>query len=738
VTSEVTFGSPQALSGDRFSGAARVSGSGALVFPAGYVLGVLQTGVGVYEVELAGPLSDAENIPKATPITSFAMNVQAVADWLSPTVVIVRTMVWDLLTDCDFFLEIEKVRTGPATIPSPTPGAFIPPPVPFGAVPVTRLLGAGTGLTGGTVDLSVDRVPLFSVDFGGAPPAVAAASSSGIAATVSRSDHTHEGVHSVGGGNGIVAGGTALDRTFAADYGGAPPAIAAASSSGIAATVSRSDHTHEGVHSASGGNGIVAGGTALDRTFSADYGGAPPAVAAASAAGVATTLSRSDHTHEGVHSASGGNGIVAGGTALDRTFSADYGGAPPNVALTSSAGVATTLSRSDHTHALDQTQSYAWTGSQTWGTSTTPVAITQGAAAAGALPIGFAYTGGAHTTLTVGSAYDWSLNFARTVQFTAGATIAELGAIRVQPPTYAATGAQTITAAATIIVTGAPAAGGGTPPTFGTLVNGTHAIWTQAGNWRIDSGDIKLNSAGSTTNIRQFASAAAVTIQGNIAAGNAAADVILNSTATRTAGNIAVFQNNGNTRLGVVFHGGLTLAQGIATSGTAQMLSLTGGAHTGQTSGEINFVDVNQGTVTWTNGSFATQRCYRFRAPTLAMTSGAPGGTITTAVTVEIDDAPQVGASAAITTAIAFRVNAGSAQFKGNMGFFSATPAAQQTSGANLTNNVTAGGADDTIANFTSLTVYATDAAAIRNDIYQLARKLKQINDGLRTYGLFT
>lgn len=62
----------------------------------------------------------------------------------------------------------------------------------------------------------------------------------------------------------------------------------------------------------------------------------------------------------------------------------------------------------------------------------------------------------------------------------------------------------------------------------------------------------------------------------------------------------------------------------------------------------------------------------------------------------------------------------------------------QRTSGANLTNNVTAGGTDNTIDNFTSLTVYATDAAAIRNDIYQLARKLKQINDGLRAYGLFT
>jgi hypothetical protein len=72
------------------------------------------------------------------------------------------------------------------------------------------------------------------------------------------------------------------------------------------------------------------------------------------------------------------------------------------------------------------------------------------------------------------------------------------------------------------------------------------------------------------------------------------------------------------------------------------------------------------------------------------------------------------------------------------MGFFATTPAAQQTSGANLTNSVTSGGSSDVIANFTDLTTYANDSAAIRNDIYQLARKVKQLNDGLRLLGLFT
>lgn len=72
------------------------------------------------------------------------------------------------------------------------------------------------------------------------------------------------------------------------------------------------------------------------------------------------------------------------------------------------------------------------------------------------------------------------------------------------------------------------------------------------------------------------------------------------------------------------------------------------------------------------------------------------------------------------------------------IGFLGAAAVVRQTSGANLTNNVTAGGTDDTITNWTNLTTYSTDAAAIRNAVYQLARKVKQLNDGLRTLGLFT
>lgn len=71
--------------------------------------------------------------------------------------------------------------------------------------------------------------------------------------------------------------------------------------------------------------------------------------------------------------------------------------------------------------------------------------------------------------------------------------------------------------------------------------------------------------------------------------------------------------------------------------------------------------------------------------------------------------------------------------------FFGATTVVKQTGPVlNLTNNITAGGTDGTFANFTDLTIYANDAAAIRNDLYQLARSVKFNSDALRAYGLLT
>lgn len=72
------------------------------------------------------------------------------------------------------------------------------------------------------------------------------------------------------------------------------------------------------------------------------------------------------------------------------------------------------------------------------------------------------------------------------------------------------------------------------------------------------------------------------------------------------------------------------------------------------------------------------------------------------------------------------------------LGWWNKSPVVQPTNGVDLTNNVTSGGTNDQIDNYTDLSTYATDANAIRNNIYQLARKVKIINDALRLMGLMS
>jgi len=109
----------------------------------------------------------------------------------------------------------------------------------------------------------------------------------------------------------------------------------------------------------------------------------------------------------------------------------------------------------------------------------------------------------------------------------------------------------------------------------------------------------------------------------------------------------------------------------------------------------------------------------------LTANAGAPSFSATPTVT-------------ALTTTAALNVGGDLNHDGSHIGFFGTVPAVQQTSGANVTNNVTAGGVNDQIDNWTDLIAYAADAAAIRNAIYQLARKVKQLNDGLRAYGMLT
>lgn len=97
------------------------------------------------------------------------------------------------------------------------------------------------------------------------------------------------------------------------------------------------------------------------------------------------------------------------------------------------------------------------------------------------------------------------------------------------------------------------------------------------------------------------------------------------------------------------------------------------------------------------------------------------GGALTAA------GATTIGSTAGVATAVG--------NTTGTLGFFGSAGATRVTQGA-ITNSVTAGGVTGTIANFTDLTTYATDAPTIRNDIYQLSLALANVVGALRSYGL--
>lgn len=92
-----------------------------------------------------------------------------------------------------------------------------------------------------------------------------------------------------------------------------------------------------------------------------------------------------------------------------------------------------------------------------------------------------------------------------------------------------------------------------------------------------------------------------------------------------------------------------------------------------------------------------------------------------------------------VTDATATRtlITIGANNSVGLLGFFGAAAVIQQVDGAGLTNNVTVGGTTNQIDDFVG-TLYATDAATIRNNFYQLSRKLKIVDDAIRLYGLLT
>ncbi len=182
-----------------------------------------------------------------------------------------------------------------------------------------------------------------------------------------------------------------------------------------------------------------------------------------------------------------------------------------------------------------------------------------------------------------------------------------------------------------------------------------------------------------------------------------------------------------------------TLNTLLATSATSTAVSIANVAPTAARTGDYHGGNSAQNdTVTWLGGNpSANAQSFSIfggvptgGTQTINMFSGnASGGTqVFNLMTGTRASTANIGTGVAAHT-----LNLLSAT--GLLGCFGAPAVVQQLQGA-ITNSVTIGGTTGTIADFTDLTTYATDAATIRNDIYQLALALDGVITGLRNYGI--
>lgn len=446
-------------------------------------------------------------------------------------------------------------------------------------------------------------------------------------------------------------------------------------------------------------------------------------------------------------SGGGGAGDIEGVTA---GAGLTGGGTSGTVTLDVGAGTGITVNANDV--AINYGTAATWTAAHIWNTSTTPIVVTQGAAATGS-PAAVTITGAAHTTLTASTqATDIVFALARTVQFATGALTAQR-AFSITAPTYSFVGASTLSTAATVAISGPPVAG-----TNATLTQ-TLALWVESGQVGTALGSASAPSysfvgdantgvfssgadaldftTGGTSRVTLSTSAMTTTVPYRTASGSAGAPAYSFTSSTdqgmyRNSTSSIGFSTGGQARL-TITNNGHTFTTTATATGVNTLLTLTPSANTNQTaSTEVPDLDAAlTRTVQWATGAITTQRFIRIGQPTIGFVGAS---TVTSAATVAIVGAPVAGTNATLTNTYALWIQAGGTRLDGNFGM-GVAPVAAQTVGA-VTNSVTSGGSDGTIANYTDLTIYANDAAAIRNDIYQLARSVAQCAAALRAFGL--
>jgi hypothetical protein len=338
---------------------------------------------------------------------------------------------------------------------------------------------------------------------------------------------------------------------------------------------------------------------------------------------------------------------------------------------------------------------------------------------------------------------DVYFNLARTVQWATG-TITTQRAFEISAPTYAFVGASTITTAATVAITAAPAAG-----TNATITN-PYALWVQAGTVTIGTAALGTTA---TTGFLVIPSCAGVPT-GTPANGTSSVPLVYNTTGSAlyayTGGAWAAVGGGGGGTIGgsiasgqVAFGSGSNTIQGSATltygattglalaptavaTGIQTALTLTTAANTNQTAAtEANGIILNcSATKQWATGSpIATQREILIQAPTYAFVGGS---IITKAATLAITGAPIAGTNATLSTSLAFWVQGGGTELDGTLTVLPTTSSATQlalnvTQPANTGGTPNAlkvtGGAHTTLA----ATVNAPDVNLVLNRTVQFA-----------------
>lgn len=238
----------------------------------------------------------------------------------------------------------------------------------------------------------------------------------------------------------------------------------------------------------------------------------------------------------------------------------------------------------------------------------------------------------------------------------------------VRAPTYAFVGASIITTAATLAISGAPIQGAN------ATISNPFALWVQTGTAAFDGGA---------------------------------------RTGTLQATDVVAFNPV------------------ASTSGTTTKFAVSPGADTGTTL-TAEAIDVDFAffrTRTWATGAIATQRSFVVRPPTLAF---AGASTVTNAATMAIVGAPAAGANATITNRISLWVQAGVAQFDGNV--YTPDVAGGPTGASNLNLRANGTGGPGTIsfelgrATFSMVDTTIASAAGAVADLFKVVGSIVTIS----------